>query len=156
MRYMTKLIYCNPDFKMLYGYSHPSTNLIQLIFNGKDIEMMLDLNEMFTRTVFNRIKKEDNKIVTLDTPYIHISQHQTTTRLYPRWKHINPKKLEHHQRDINNGFLQFKDANIDQYYLVYPKTDNFRSHITLKDQLSQELKMIPYSFTFLNREKRSL
>lgn len=152
MRYMTKSIYFNPDFKMLYGYTHPSIDLIQLIFNGKEVEMMLDLNEIFARTVFNRIKKEEDKVVTLDMPYIHISQHGMTTRLYPKWKHINPKKLEQNHRDINEGFLQLQNEEIDQCYLVYPKTDSFQRHITIRDALSQELKMIPYSFTFLNRE----
>lgn len=153
MKYMTKLIHFNSDFKMLYGYSHPSIELIQLIFNGKEIEMMLDLNEVFTRTVFNRIKKEKEKVITLDTPYIHISQNGIRTRLHPRWKHVNPRKLRERHRDIDDGFLQLQNEEIDQCYLVYPKTDSFKRHITLKGELSQELKMIPYSFTFSNRER---
>jgi hypothetical protein len=128
--------------------------LIQLIFNGKEVEMMLDLNEIFTRTVFNRIKKEENKVVTLNAPYIHISQHGITTRLCPRWKHINPKKLQQNYREIHDGFSQLKNEKIDQCYLVYPKTDDFMRHITLKDECEQELKMIPYSFTFINKENR--
>ena len=153
MRYMTKSVHLNPDFKMLYAYAHPCIDLIQLVFNGKDIEMMLDLNEIFTRTVFNRIKKEENKTVSLDTPYIHISQNGVTTRLHPRWRHINPKRLQQNHRDINDGFSQLKNEDIDQCYLVYPKTDGFQRHITLRGELSQELKIIPYSFTFSNRER---
>jgi len=34
-----------------------------------------------------------NKIVTLDAPYIHIDQHGVRTRLYTRWKHVNPNNL---------------------------------------------------------------
>lgn len=154
MKYMTKSIHFNSKFRMLYGYSHPSIELIQLIFNGKDIEMMLDLNEIFTRTVFNRIKKEKNKVVTLDAPYIHISQHGVTTRLYPRWKHIHPQQLQERSHDINDGFLQLQQEKIDQCYLVYPKTNGFQRHITLKDESLQELKIIPYSFTFLNKKEK--
>lgn len=154
MKYLTKSLYFNPHFRILYGYTHPSIDLIQLIFNGKEIEMMIDLNEIFTRTVFNRIKKEENKVVTLDAPYIHILQHGITTRLRPRWKHINPKKLQQNYREIQDGFSQLKNDEIDQCYLVYPKTNEFVRHITLKDECEQELKIIPYSFTFINKEKK--
>jgi len=61
MQYLTKSIKFNPNFKMLYGYLHPSVDLIQLIFNGKEVEMMLDLNELFAKTVHSRTKKEINK-----------------------------------------------------------------------------------------------
>lgn len=152
MKYLSKVVHFNQKFKFLYGYAHPSIELIGLIFNGKEIKMMLDLNEIFTKTIFNRIKKEENKTVTLDMPYIHISQNGVTTRLHPRWKHINPKNLEDRSSDINDGFTQLKDEDIDQCYLVYPKTDGFKRHIILKGE-SQELKMIPYSFTFANKEK---
>lgn len=155
MQFLTKGLHFNPAFKLLHDYKHPSIDLIQLIFNGKEVEMMLDLNEIFTKTVFNRIKKEKNKKVTLDMPYIHIAQGGCTTRLYPRWKHINPQRLQDRNSDIKDGFTQLNNEEIDQCYLVYPKTDNFKRHITLKSESSQELKMIPYSFTFLNRgEKR--
>lgn len=62
MRYLTKDIYFNPEFKMLLGYSHPSVDLIQLIFNGKEIEMMLDLKTLFVKNISGRITKEINKI----------------------------------------------------------------------------------------------
>ncbi|MEA3331144.1 MAG: hypothetical protein U9Q29_05555 [Campylobacterota bacterium] len=153
MRYMSKSIGFNPEFKLLYGYSHPSIDLIQLIFNGKEIEMMLDLNEIFTRTVFNRIKKEENKVVTLDTPYIHITQDGQTTRLHPRWKRVDPKNLQNRDRDIDDGLTQLNNKEIDQCYLLYPKTENFKRHILVKGELSTQLKIIPYSFTFCNRKK---
>ncbi|MFT5661833.1 MAG: hypothetical protein ACI9TV_002480 [Sulfurimonas sp.] len=90
MRYMSKSIYFNSEFKMLLGYIHPVNDLIQLIFNAKETEMMLDLNEIFTRTIYNRIKQEINKTLTLDSPYIHINQHGVTTRLHQKWINLNP------------------------------------------------------------------
>lgn len=151
MSYLTKGIHFDPEFKMLFGYAHPVVDLIQLIFNGKEVEMMLDLNEIFSRTIYNRIKKEENKIVTLNTPYIHIDQDGVKTRLHPRWKHVNPKNLKSRKDDIDEGFSELKNDEIDQCYLVYPKTENFKRHIMLKGESSDQLKMIPYSFTFCNR-----
>jgi hypothetical protein len=151
MKFMSKSIHFNPEFKMLLGYSHPVVDLIQLIFNGKEIEMMLDLNEVFTRTVYNRIKKEKDKKVTLDVPYIHITQAGVKTRLHPRWKHINVENLAQRDKDIDDGFRQLESKEIDQCYLVYPKTENFKRHISLTNKSSNQLKMIPYSFTFINR-----
>ncbi len=153
MRYMSKSVSFNQDFKLLYGYSHPAIDLIQLIFNGKEIEMMLDLNEVFARTVYSRVKKEINKKITLDMPYIHINQHGVTTRLHPQWKHIDPQELSNRKKDIQQGFENLNEEKIDQCYLVYPKTDKFKRHITLKDESSKQIKMIPYSFTFINRKE---
>ncbi|MEA1891658.1 MAG: hypothetical protein U9N33_03000 [Campylobacterota bacterium] len=154
MRYMTSSIYFNPEFRMLFGYSHPATDLIGLIFNGKDIEMMLDLDEVFTRTIYNRIKKEKNKKVSLDFPYIHITQDGVKTRLHPRWKHVYPNNLQTRDSDIGDGFVQLKNEEINQCYLVYPKTDGFKKHITVVGESSQ-LKMVPYSFTFCNRQGKN-
>lgn len=153
MKYLTKNMHFKSNFKMLLGYTHPASDLIQLIFNGKEVEMMLDLNEIFTQTVYRRIKQEINKTVTLDAPYIHIDQHGVKTRLYPRWKHVDPKNLQNRNRDINDGFTQLNNEEIDQCYLVYPKTENFKRHILVKGELSTQLKIIPYSFTFCNRKK---
>ena len=151
MRFFAKNVKFDTEFKMLLGYRHPVVDLIQLIFNGQEIEMMLDLNEIFTRTVYNRIKKEKDKTVTLNSPYIHITQGGVKTRLHPRWKHINAANLIQRDKDINDGFEQLKTEEIDQCYLVYPKTDSFKRHILLEDELSNRLKVIPYSFTFCNR-----
>lgn len=122
MQYLTRNIHFDPEFKMLFGYEHPCVDLIQLIFNGKEVEMMLDLNEIFTRTVYSRISKEINKSVRLDNEYIHIVQNGNITRLHPRWKHVNPKKLNKHAKDINSGFDNIQNKECDQCYLVYPKT----------------------------------
>ncbi|WP_321779565.1 hypothetical protein [Sulfurimonas sp.] len=154
MRYLAKDMDYKSNFNILLGYSHPASDLIQLIFNGKEIEMMLDLNKIFTQTIYRRIKQEINKTVTLDTPYIHIDQHGIRTRLYPRWKHVDPKNLHKRNKDISEGFTQLNNEEIDQCYLVYPKTENFKRHILVKGESSNQIKMIPYSFTFCNKEKK--
>lgn len=153
-QFMSKGLFFEQRSQMHNSYKHPAAELIRQIFNGKDIEMMLDLNTLFRQTVYRRIKREAGKKVTLDTPYIHIDQHGTRTRLHPRWKHVDPKDLGKRDRDIEDGFSQLHKEEIDQCYLVYPKTDTFKRHITLKDGSSERLKMIPYSFTFCNRERR--
>ncbi len=154
MNYLSKNIDAKANFKVLFGYSHPVAHLIQLIFDGKKIELMLDLDDVFTQTIYRRIKKEENKKVTLDAPYIHIDQNGVRTRLHPRWKHVDPKNLQKRDKDISDGFKQLNNEEIDQCYLVYPKTENFKRHILVKGESSNQLKMIPYSFTFCNKEKK--
>ena len=155
MRYLTKSSYFNPKFKLMLEYEHPAIDLIQLIFNGKEVEMMLDLNEIFARTVFNRIKKEKDKKVTYDSPYIHIDQHGIKTRLYPKWKHVDTENIKQREADINDAFKELNNDEINQYYLVYPKRDKFKQHMIIKDGNSKkELKMIPYSFTFCNKKEK--
>jgi len=153
MRYLSRNLFFNSNFKMLLGYAHPVTDLIQLIFNGKEVEMMLDLNEIFTKTVYNRIKREKNKNISLDTSYIHINQHGVTTRLQPQWKHVDPKKLQQRNMDIKKGFESLQEKDVDQCYLVYPKTEDFKCHVIVENESKEQLKMIPYSFTFINRQK---
>ncbi len=154
MKYMSKNTYFNSEFKILLGYAHPVIDLIQLIFNGKELEMMLDLNEIFTRTIYKRIKQEINKTVTLESPYIHINQDGITTRLLPKWRHINPQNLKQRNSDIENGFRQLKKNDIDECYLVYPKTDNFKKHITLRNQALEKIKIVPYSFSYIQRKEK--
>lgn len=154
MRYMSKNIYFNSKFKMLFGYIHPVSDLIQLIFNGKEIEMMLDLNEIFTRTIYNRIKQEINKTVTLDSPYIHINQDGVTTRIHPKWKYVNPKNLKVRNNDIEDGFKHLNETEIDQCYLMYPKTNTFKENITVANNTLDTLEMIPYSLSFVNEKEK--
>jgi hypothetical protein len=143
------------SFRMLLGYAHPAAELIQLIFDGRQIRLTLDLDTLFTHTVFRRIKREPSKTITLDMPYIHIDQHGVRTRLYPRWKQVDPRRLEQRREDIDHGFKQLSDEGIDQMYLLYPKTERFQRHIQLKNSRTDQLKMIPYSFTFTQRKKQS-
>jgi len=141
-------------FKIQKEYEHPVSTLIKLIFDGKETQMMLDLNALFTQTIFKRIKPSANVKVSLDMPYIHINEKGKTTRLIANWKKLNPSDLSQHKKHISSGFKQLGDEEIDQCYLVYPKTDTFRKHIVLKDNQAHQLKIIPYSFTFTSKMKR--
>jgi hypothetical protein len=154
-RYFARNTVREESFQMLIGYAHPAAQLIALIFDGSDIRMMLDLDTLFTQTVFRRIRREPSKKITLDMPYIHIDQNGVKTRLYPRWKQVNPCRLEQRREDIEHGLKQLKDDGIDQCYLVYPKTERFQRHIQIKNGDTDQLKMIPYSFTFSQRKKKS-
>lgn len=151
-------------FEIKQAYVHPASSLIELIFNGTEVEMMLDLNELFTQTVFKRIKASQDSTVSLDMPYIHINEKGKRTRLIPSWKKIKPKELHTQAKQINEGFKQLSNDAIDQCYLIYPKTDEFRQHIILKqavevsaadvstkDKEEHQIKVIPYSFTFTTR-----
>lgn len=156
MKYLSRNYFFNPEFRLLRDYNHPATELIQLIFNGKEISMMLDLDTIFRETVYQRIKREKDKKVTLDSPYIHIDQHGVRTTIYPKWKRVSRDSLNSRKNDIELGFELLQKQEVEQCYLVYPKTDNFQKHITILDQTKEkELKMIPYSFTFCTRHKRS-
>ncbi|MDO8454053.1 MAG: hypothetical protein Q7S59_05735 [Sulfurimonas sp.] len=146
-----KHLFCS-DFKIKLGYSHPAAQLISLIFNGKEIEMMMDLDLLFTTIIYKRIKPELDKKITLSMPYIHIEQHGVLTRIYPQWRDLNPKNIMTRSKDINDGLANMAKDGIDQCYLIYPKTNNFQRHIRVKgSKENMEIKLIPYSFTFCNR-----
>lgn len=142
-------------FTMQLHYTHPAAQLIKMIFDGKQSEIMLDLDHLFAQTVYRRIKTEPGKTVHLDMPYIHIHENGIRTRLYPQWKDVNPNSLERNATQINNGLCQLRDEAIDQIYLIYPKTDRFKQHITIQSTKGSCLKMVPYSFTYTNRRVKT-
>lgn len=154
-RWFARSIPHREGFRLLLGYSHPAAQLMQLIFDGKEIKMTLDLDSLFARTVYRRIKREPSKRITLDMPYIHIDQHGVKTRIHPRWKQVDPKQLQRRKEDIDSGLQQLCEEDIDQFYLIYPKTEVFQRHIQVKNEQTDQLKMIPYSFTFSLKDKKT-
>lgn len=92
MQYLTESVKFNPKFKMLFGYSHPSIDLIQLIFNGKELEIMLDLNKIFTQTLYSCIRKEISYSISRGNPYLNMLQNSTKTKLY---KHTSLNNITH-------------------------------------------------------------
>ena len=150
-RYLTRNIPFALEFAVAERYDHPAAELIAMIFDGRDVGLTLDLNSLFARTVYRRIKREPGMTVTLDMPYIHIDSRGTRTRLYPRWKRLDPGSEHARSEALKEGARQLRDAKVDQCYLLYPKTEKFRRHIEVKTALPGRVKAVPYSFTFCNR-----
>jgi hypothetical protein len=153
-RYFTRHDRFDPYYAAVsVSSAHPAAELIAMIFNGKEIELMLGLDELFAELVYLRMKDNNpDADVTLDAPYIHVNANGNRTRIYPRWKRIKPNDLARHATQIDEGFDQLRE--VDQCYLVYPKQDDFKRHIVLKNREKEQIKMIPYSFTFCNRKGR--
>lgn len=135
------------------GFDHPAAALASLMIQNGKIEMMLDLDELFTQTVFKRIKPQEGATVTRDESYIHISSGGQVTRLHPRWKRMNSNSLMLRKGHIDTAFDSLNHEAIDAYYLVYPKMDDFTRHILIKNSEESPVKIIPYSFTFCTKEK---
>ena len=135
------------------GFDHPAAALASLMIHGGKIEMMLDLDELFTQTVFKRIKPQEGTIVTRNESFIHISSGGQVTRLHPRWKRMSSDSLNLCKGHINTAFEELNRDPIDAYYLVYPKMDDFTQHIVVQNCDENALKIIPYSFTFCTKEK---
>jgi len=152
-RYLTRGVLFDPAFAMLTGYGHPAATLIGMIFDGKNVGLTLDLNRLFAETVYRRIPREPGTTVTLDAPYIHIDSHGVRTRLYPRWKRLDPKNDRTRKAAVEEGIRQLGDDGVNQCFLLYPKTEKFRRHIEVNTGMPGRLKVVPYSFTFCNRHK---
>ena len=150
---LTQRVLFDPGFSMLAGYAHPAAQLIEVIFDGRNVGLTLDLNRLFAQTVYRRIKPEAGTTVTLDLPYIHIDSRGVRTRLYPRWKRLDPTSERARSETLKEGARQLNEGGIDQCFLLYPKTEKFRRHIEVKTDLPGRLKVVPYSFTFCNRGK---
>lgn len=150
---LTQRVLFDPGFSIMAGYAHPAAQLIQVIFDGRNVGLTLDLNRLFAQTVYRRIKREPGMTVTLDAPYIHIDSRGVRTRLFPRWKRLDPSSERARSETLKEGARQLSGGGIDQCFLLYPKTEKFRRHIEVKTDLPGRLKVVPYSFTFCNRCK---
>ena len=80
-------------------------------------------------------------------PYIHIDSRGVRTRLYPRWKRLDPQSERARSETLEEGIRQLSDAQVDRCYLLYPKTEKFRRHIEVNTGMPGRLQAIPYSFT---------
>ena len=134
-------------------FRHPSAALASLMIGDEKIEMMLDLDELFTQTVFKRIKPQEGSVVTRSESFIHINAGGQITRLRPRWKRMNSDSVGLRRNHIDAAFSELNREEIDAYYLVYPKMDDFTRHILIKNSGENPVKIIPYSFTFCTKEK---
>lgn len=137
------------------GFEHPSAAIASLMVQNHHIGMMLDLDELFTQTVYSRIKPQEGSIISRDEQFIHICENGRVTRLHPRWKRVDPKKLANRRLHIDRAFDEMSHDPIDAYYLVYPKMDDFTRHIVVQNNDENSLKIIPYSFTFCTKEKHA-
>ncbi|MDD3596535.1 hypothetical protein [Sulfuricurvum sp.] len=135
------------------GFSHPAAVIASLMVRNNRIEMLLDLDDLFTQTVFSRIKPQEGTRLSRDKHFIHISENGRLTRLHPRWKRVHPETLSHRRTHIERAFNEMDSDPIDAYYLVYPKMDDFTRHIVIQNHDENLLKIIPYSFTFCTKEK---
>ncbi|MEJ2499987.1 MAG: hypothetical protein P8Y65_02445 [Campylobacterales bacterium] len=134
-RALTQRVLLDPGFSMMAGYAHPAAQLIGVIFDGRNVGLTLDLNRLFTLTVYRRIKREPDAKVTLDSPYIHIDSRGVRTRLYPRWKRLDPASERARSETLKEGARQLSEGDVDQCFLLYPKTEKFRRHIEVKTNL---------------------
>ena len=151
-RYFTRYNLFDMNYRYTEKIQTPIAELIGLIFDGKNIDMMMDLDTLFKQFVYGRIKeKQKRHTVTLKDDAIFINNDGLITRVDARWKRIQPDKLELRSQHINDGFKHLHQDGIDHCYLIYPKYDHFERHILLRDGSKKELKIIPYSFTFCNK-----
>lgn len=44
-RYLTAQSHFDPDFRLRIGYQHPAAKLIALLFNGKEMTLMIDIDK---------------------------------------------------------------------------------------------------------------
>lgn len=130
------------------SYIHPAASLIRLIFDGAAIGLSLELDSLFAQTVYRRIKRDKETTVSLDLPYIHIDSHGVRTRLYPRWKRLDPTNAYTRQRTLREGRNHLRESGVHECYFIYPKTEKFRRHIEVRTEAAGRVKVVPYSFTF--------
>ncbi len=153
-RWMAKGIVPKQDFEISKRCRHPACELIATIFDGRETKLMIDLDRLFAKVVYERIKlKNDPKTVSMEYPYIHIRNGSGTTRVVPIWKSLNPKSLPRHRRMIDRQ-IEKLDTEVDRCFVVVPKREDFRRHLKIvyDEDARTEMKLVPYSFTFCDRK----
>ena len=65
--------------------------------------------------------------------------------LSPQLKKINLQNRESFESDVNSAFQYLSTNSLQELYLVYPKSKEFRKHLTIVSPDSDKrVKLIPY------------
>ena len=74
--------------------------------------------------------------------------------ILPAWKEMSKDLLHKANREVQKAQESISDS-CNQVYIVYPQGEKLTKHITIKlegGSENEEIKMIPYSFNFCNRQ----
>lgn len=133
-------------------------NIINMCFNGVEFTISFDANELFSKFVYDKIKRKNQDKITskCDNCIDIISSTNTTTKVFTYWEFLNKQNLDINHA-VNKAVDTIKTTNFNQIYLVYPKHEMFDRHIQIKSKELEtcrkdyDIKVIPYSLRSMLR-----
>ena len=143
-----------------------SKRLITFIINSQE-SMFFDLDDMFLHLVYERVKRVNpNSFVSLMDNMIEIrddASEATPTLLYVSYLKLDKRNFFNNtvvKQQVENLAKKINETDIKQIFLVYPKQDDFKKHITLNllekvrfNFDEYRVKIVPYSFSFCINKK---
>lgn len=130
---------------------------IELFFKNGQVQMLFNLDDVFSNLVYERIKKvnRDKKVTYLSKgiSILGLNGDETSTFVIPSFSAFDTKKMQIH-KEMLLAKEELKGKKHNQIYFVYPKSDDFKKHIELKlpelamSEDEYKVKLIPYSFSF--------
>lgn len=130
---------------------NPAIKLINLLYAKENQGLCFNASMLFESFVFEKIKKIhsfENVTMRENIIILNCQKHQELGIL-PCFKHILQNDPKEANEDIQNAFYLLKKYNLPQLYLVFPRHENFRKHISIRTRNSDDikLKLVPYSIT---------
>lgn len=140
------------------------------LIDGNNGELLFDLDDMFLQLVYKRAKLVNkNAKVHLFDKTIIIKENRVggnSILLLPSYINLDKDHIYNNtviEKHIKMVKKILNETEIRQVFLVYPKDDKFKKHITIKlnNQVAlaedeYRVKIIPYSFSFCTRKTHYL
>lgn len=120
--------------------------------NAFYLQLHLDLDVSFTRLVYRRMipANTHKTIVCYKDKIVVRASNQKDLVIYPKWENIDTLALSRVDHEIEKAH-QTMNATCDKVYLVFPKNESFKRHISVIGESiksNETIKLVPYHFKF--------
>ncbi len=144
--------------------SNPYSTLAQISkrFDAEDLAFLahnpyllftINTIDLFSHYVYKRVKRQnpDKTIQKMDDCIViaEKSSHESL-HLYPTWKTVGTNVQSDVYDDVNLAIERLDSKECKHIYLLFPKSEHFRKHISIKVPHLEEqgveytLKLVPY------------
>lgn len=131
---------------------NPAAKLIQMIYAKDEIGLTFNASMLFSNYIYDKIYRlHRDKSVTFEDGLIIIKKdNNEILGIMPSFKYVKMSKPHEMDNEIKIAFDILKRRNIEKVYIAFPKNEEFKKHIIVKQDENDEssrLTLVPYAIT---------
>lgn len=131
---------------------HPAARLIQMIYAKEEIGLSFNASMLFSNYVYDKIYRlhRDKSVVFEDGLIIVKKDKNEIMGIMPSFKYVKMSKPHEMDSEIRKAFDILQRRNIEKLYIAFPKNQEFKKHIIVKQDEHDEssrLTLVPYAIT---------
>lgn len=131
---------------------NPAAKLIQMIYTKEEVGLTFDASMLFSNYIYDKISRlhKDKSIIFEDGLIIIKKDNCEILGIMPSFKYVKMSKPQDMDNEIKKAFGILKRRDIKKVYIAFPKNEEFRKHIVVKqsdNDDSSRLTLVPYAIT---------